>query len=123
MITSLKTNFQMAIQNTENYTEDEIRLGRIAKALGHPARIAILRHLASINTCCFSEISEELPIAASTVSQHLSELKDAGLIQGSIESPKVKYCINIDNWNLAKKLFGEFLNMRIEKSTTISMKN
>jgi len=113
----------MAIQNTENYTEDEIRLGRIAKALGHPARIAILRHLASINTCCFSEISEELPIAASTVSQHLSELKDAGLIQGSIESPKVKYCINIDNWNLAKKLFGEFLNMRIEKSTTISMKN
>ena len=111
----------MAVQNTENYTEDEIRLARIAKALGHPARIAILRHLASINTCCFSEISDELPIAASTVSQHLSELKDAGLIQGSIEPPKVKYCINTDNWNFAIKLFGEFLNMRIEKTTTISV--
>jgi DNA-binding transcriptional ArsR family regulator len=99
----------------ENYTEEDVRLARFAKALGHPARIAILRHLASLNTCCFNEISKELPIADSTVSQHMTELKDAGLIQGSFEPPKVKYCINIENWNLAKKYFGEFTGIKIAK--------
>jgi ArsR family transcriptional regulator len=98
----------MAHSKNGNYLKENIQLARFAKALGHPARIAIMRHLASINTCCFHEISEELPIADSTVSQHMNELKDAGLIQGSFEPPKVKYCINKKKWKLAKGLFREF---------------
>jgi predicted transcriptional regulator len=92
-----------------DYKEDEINLARYAKALGHPARIAILKFLASENACFCGEIVDELPIAQATVSQHLKELKDAGLIQGSIEPPKVKYCIDPDNWKKAKNLFDNFL--------------
>jgi ArsR family transcriptional regulator, arsenate/arsenite/antimonite-responsive transcriptional repressor len=92
-----------------DYKEDEIALARFAKALGHPARIAIMKHLASMTDCCFTDILNELPIAQSTVSQHLSELKDSGLIQGNIEPPKVKYCVNQENWRKAQELFYTFL--------------
>ena len=91
-------------------TEREEQLARFAKAMGHPTRIAILRFLASQNSCFFGDIHEVLPIAKATVSQHLSELKDAGLIQGEIMPPKVKYCINGKNWKVAKELFNELLN-------------
>jgi len=97
-----------------DYKEDEIILARYAKALGHPARIAILNFLASENTCFCGEIVDELPIAQATVSQHLKELKDAGLIQGSIEPPKVRYCIDPENWKKAKKLFNTFLKKSVE---------
>ncbi len=89
---------------------DNEQIARFAKALGHPTRIAILRFLASRETCYFGAIYEELPIAKATVSQHLKELKEAGLIQGEIEAPKVKYCINRENWQLAKGLFAEFFD-------------
>jgi len=92
----------------KEYTEQQERTARFAKALGHPARIAILQFLASRNSCYFGDIHEELPIAKATVSQHLKELKDAGLIQGEIEAPKVRYCINRANWELARKMFGDF---------------
>jgi DNA-binding transcriptional ArsR family regulator len=92
-----------------DYKEDDITLARFAKALGHPARIAILKFLANEDMCFCGEIVEELPIAQATVSQHLKELKDAGLIQGSIEPPKVRYCIDPKNWKKAKKLFDGFL--------------
>ena len=85
-------------------------LAGFAKALGHPARIAIMKFLAKQNTCYFGDIHEELPIAKATVSQHLTALKDAGLIQGEIETPKVKYCINRENWAYAQQLFAEFFN-------------
>lgn len=85
---------------------DQERLARFAKAMGHPTRIAILRFLAQRNECFFGDIHEVLPIAKATVSQHLSELKDAGLIQGTIEPPKVKYCINAENWHLANEIFS-----------------
>lgn len=91
----------------KTYTEKQEKLARFAKALGHPARIAIIHFLARQETCYFGDIHEELPIAKATVSQHLKELKDAGLIQGEIEMPKVRYCINRKNWRLAKELFGE----------------
>ena len=94
----------------KEYSEQEERLARFAKAMGHPTRIAILKFLASQNCCFFGEIHEVLPIAKATVSQHLSELKDAGLIQGEIMPPKVRYCINPQNWELAKDLFNEFMN-------------
>ena len=88
-------------------TDNEL-IARFAKALGHPTRIAILQFLAERDTCYFGAINEELPIAKATVSQHLKELKEAGLIQGEIEAPKVKYCINRQNWKVAKTLFAEF---------------
>lgn len=83
--------------------------------MGHPARIAILQFLAQQETCYFGDINEELPIAKATVSQHLKELKDAGLIQGEVEAPKVKYCINRDNWQLAKELFGGLFGQCLRK--------
>lgn len=86
----------------KDYSIRQEQLARFAKAIGHPARIAILQFLAKQETCYFGDIHEELPIAKATVSQHLKELKDAGLIQGEVEAPKVKYCINRDNWQLAK---------------------
>ena len=90
---------------TKEYTTDQEQLARFAKAMGHPARIAILNFLAKQNCCCFGDIHEVLPISKATVSQHLKELKDSGLIQGSIEPPKVRYCINRENWAIAKNLF------------------
>lgn len=93
----------------KKYTEQTEQLARFAKAMGHPARIAILTFLAERDDCFFGDIHEVLPIAKSTVSQHLSELKNAGLIQGEIFPPKVKYCINPKKWALAKDLFDEFM--------------
>ena len=90
---------------TKEYTTDQEQLARFAKAMGHPARIAILNFLAKQNCCFFGDIHEVLPISKATVSQHLKELKDSGLIQGSIEPPKVRYCINRENWAIAKNLF------------------
>ena len=102
---TLRTKKNMA---NKNYSIRQEQLARFAKAMGHPARIAILQFLARQETCYFGDIHEELPIAKATVSQHLKELKEAGLIQGEVEPPKVKYCINRDNWQLAKELFGGF---------------
>jgi len=93
-----------------NDTEQEKQLARFAKAMGHPTRIAILKFLASQRSCFFGDIHDVLPNAKATVSQHLSALKDAGLIQGAIFPPKVKYCINPENWDLAKELFNEFMS-------------
>lgn len=93
----------------KGFTEEQEQIARFAKALGHPVRVAILQMLAS-QTCCFhGDMSEILPIAKSTLSQHLNELKEAGLIQGEINLPSVKYCINKENWALAKKLLGGFI--------------
>ena len=91
-------------------TEQEEQLARFAKAMGHPTRIAILKFLASRNDCFFGDIHEVLPISKATVSQHLTLLKNSGLIQGEIFPPKVKYCINPQNWKLAKTLYEELMN-------------
>lgn len=100
------TNHQM---DTNILTSDHEQLARFAKALGHPVRVYIIE-LLSKQSCCFSgDLAEDLPIARSTLSQHLKELKSAGLIQGSIEPPKIRYCINRENWELARKLFGNLL--------------
>jgi ArsR family transcriptional regulator, arsenate/arsenite/antimonite-responsive transcriptional repressor len=101
--------------NKSNYPNEDVKIARFAKALGHPVRIAILRHLASLETCRFTEISNEFPLANSTVSQHLAELKKAGLIQGSIEPPKYQYCINYENWKLVRKYFKEFTEIKVVK--------
>ncbi len=91
------------------FSKKQEQTARFAKAMGHPVRIAILQLLNS-QTCCYhGDMADELPIAKSTLSQHLNELKDAGLIQGDITPPTVKYCINRENWNLAKMLLNEVL--------------
>lgn len=92
-------------------TSDQKKAARYAKAMGHPVRMYVLE-LLSKQSCCYSgDLSEVLPIAKSTLSQHLKELKAAGLIQGEIEAPKVKYCINTKNWEEAKKLFRAFMQI------------
>ena len=98
------------MEERKTYTANQEQLARFAKAIGHPARVAILEFLGRQSVCYFGDIHEELPIAKATVSQHLKELKDAGLIQGEIEAPKVKYCINPENWRLVRLLFSEFLS-------------
>lgn len=91
-------------------TEEHHKIARYAKAMGHPVRMYVLE-LLSKQSCCYSgDLTEELPIAKSTLSQHLKELKDAGLIQGEIETPKVRYCINRANWAEAKELFKKYLH-------------
>ena len=94
------------------YSEQEDQFARFAKAMGHPTRIAILKFLASKNECFFGDIQKELllPMAKATVSQHLTILKNSGLIQGEIFPPRVKYCINPQNWVLAKTMFEELMS-------------
>jgi ArsR family transcriptional regulator, arsenate/arsenite/antimonite-responsive transcriptional repressor len=90
-------------------TEDQKKAARYAKAMGHPIRMYVLE-LLSKQSCCYSgDLTEDLPIVKSTLSQHLKELKDAGLIQGEIEAPRIKYCINKENWKEAQDLFTKFL--------------
>jgi DNA-binding transcriptional ArsR family regulator len=83
----------------EKFTEEQKQLARFARALGHPVRVSIMQMLAK-QTCCYhGDMSELLPVAKSTLSQHLNKLKDAGLISGNITLPTVKYCINLKNGN------------------------
>jgi DNA-binding transcriptional ArsR family regulator len=92
----------------KKYTETQIKLARYAKALSHPVRIQLLEIL-SKQSCCYSgDIADDLPIARSTLSQHLNELKEAGLIQGEFKPPKIKYCLKRENWEEAKRMMGEF---------------
>jgi ArsR family transcriptional regulator, arsenate/arsenite/antimonite-responsive transcriptional repressor len=107
----------MNCSTDKDNTIDNETIARFAKAMGHPTRIEILRFLASLNSCYFGEIHKELPISKATVSQHLKELKDAGLIQGEIETPKVKYCINQENWNKAQACFEHFFELKHENKS------
>lgn len=93
--------------------EQQATLARFAKALAHPTRLEILRLLDG-QSCCFTgDLVDVLPLAQSTISQHLKELKKAGLIQGEIDPPRVKYCINQANWEAAKNLFYAFFNREL----------
>jgi len=94
------------------FTPEHEKLARYCKALSHPVRIFIMDYLAN-NTerCCYSgDMAENLPIARSTLSEHLKELKKAGLIQGEIKPPFIKYCINRENWAEAREMLAEFFN-------------
>lgn len=97
----------MAIHKKEEFTKKEQDLALFAKAISHPARIAILKVLAQRNECICGEIVEVLPLAQSTVSQHLKELQKAGLIKGTIDGPRSCYCIN---WEVFCKFCDQFTN-------------
>ncbi len=94
------------------YTAEQEKLARYAKALSHPVRVFVMDFLANnLDKCCYSgDMAEELPIARSTLSEHLKELKKAGLIQGEINPPYIKYCINREKWDEASKLLGVFFD-------------
>lgn len=92
------------------YTDNQEKLSRYCKALSNPIRVFILDFLIkNSNKCCYSgDMAEELPIARSTLSEHLKELKKAGLIQGEINPPYIRYCINSENWEEAQRLLSDF---------------
>jgi DNA-binding transcriptional ArsR family regulator len=98
----------MGATRADEFTVKDNRIASYAKALAHPARVAILRILAKKQACMCGDIVEELPLSQSTVSQHLKELKQAGLIKGEIEGVKVCYCIDEKEWKKAREVFGGF---------------
>lgn len=92
-----------------DYKVNDVELASFAKAMGHPVRIQILRLLNSQACCYTGDLTDQIPLAQSTISQHLKALKDAGLIQGEIVPPKVKYCLNKENWGKVQMLFKDML--------------
>jgi DNA-binding transcriptional ArsR family regulator len=100
----------MGTTKSHEFSTKENRLAKYAKALGHPARIAILKFLAGKSTCQCGDIVEELPLSQSTVSQHLKELKEAGLIKGEIDGAKVCYCIDEKEWKAAQTWINQLFD-------------
>ena len=97
------------MKNNNEISLNQKKIARYAKAMGHPVRMYVLELLSNQNCCYSGDLSDILPIAKSTLSQHLKELKSAGLIQGEIEAPRIKYCLNKKNWEEAKSLMKGFL--------------
>lgn len=100
----------MGVTRTDIYTDKQNKIAQYFKVLGHPARIAILQHLMNLDTCVCGDLVDEIGLAQSTISQHLKELKNAGLIQGTISGTSVCYCVNQENWSQMKILLETFLN-------------
>ncbi|SMC35345.1 ArsR/SmtB family transcription factor [Moheibacter sediminis] len=99
----------MGATKTEHFTESQNQIATIAKALGHPARIAIVEHLMKVNQCICGDIVNELPLAQPTVSQHLKELKNAGIIKGSIEGNTICYCIDEKTIEILNNYFSKII--------------
>lgn len=95
----------MGVTKTNLFTEEQNEFARVAKALAHPARVAIIDHLIKQNACINGDLVQELGLAQATISQHLRELKEVGIIMGTIEGTKVSYCINPERWLAIRKLF------------------
>lgn len=98
----------MGLTKTQIFTEKQNKLAQMMKALGHPARIAIIQHLIKSQACICGDLVEELGLAQATISQHLKELKNVGLIKGTIEGTSVCYCIDGKVWNQYKTVFEAF---------------
>ncbi|TXB61422.1 ArsR/SmtB family transcription factor [Phaeodactylibacter luteus] len=102
----------MGLTKSENFTAQQNELAQIAKALGHPARVAILQHLLKVKSCICGAIVDEVPLSQPTISRHLKELKAVGLIKGSIEGTSINYCIDGERWaevqNLLNGLFARY---------------
>ena len=100
----------MGVTKTDLFDTAQNELANVAKALAHPARIAIIQHLLHANACINSDLVEELGLAQPTISQHLRELKQIGIIKGNIEGTRVNYCINADKWYEIKTLFNDLFD-------------
>lgn len=105
----------MGATKTDHFSDQQNKIAIIAKALGHPARVAIIEYLLKVNTCITGDIVNELPLAQPTISQHLKELKSAGLIQGSIEGNSVCYCIDEKTFGILKDYFSTVINTVTEQ--------
>lgn len=101
----------MGATKSLEFSAKENKMAKYAKALAHPARVAILNHLAKKQSCVCGDIVDELPLSQSTVSQHLKELKEAGLVQGEIDGVKVCYCINAKTWKEARSYFNGLFDL------------
>lgn len=99
----------MGITKTEFYTEEQIELAQMLKALGHPARMAIVAHLLKVNSCICNDLVNEIQLAQPTVSQHLKELKNTGIIKGNIEGTSICYCIDEKTFQKIQVFFSEAL--------------
>jgi ArsR family transcriptional regulator, arsenate/arsenite/antimonite-responsive transcriptional repressor len=100
----------MGLIKSELFTDEQNQIAKIAKAFAHPARVAILQHLFNAKSCICGELVIEIGLAQATISQHLKELKDMGLIKGTIEGTRVCYCIHKENWTVIKLTLADFLN-------------
>lgn len=101
----------MGVTKSEKFTSLQNDIAMLAKVLGHPARVAIIQHLFKINTCICGDLVDKIGLAQPTISQHLKELKNVGLIKGNIEGTSVCYCIDKNNWTKMKDLISEFLDL------------
>lgn len=99
----------MGTTKTEIFSDEQNQLAVMLKAIAHPARIAILQEIIKANACICGDLVNELGLAQATISQHLKELKNAGLIQGTIEGVSVCYCVHPENWRLLEKQLSSFL--------------
>ncbi len=108
----------MGASKTEHFTEKQNTIATIAKAMGHPARIAILDYILKMDTCICGDIVNALPLAQPTISQHLKELKNAGLIKGNIEGNAICYCIDESALQIMQKYFGQITTKLEKKKTT-----
>ena len=104
----------MGLTKSEIFTDQQNQIASVAKAFGHPARVAILQYLFKTNTCICGDLVDEIGLAQPTISQHLKELKNLGLIKGNIEGTSVCYCINHENWSRIKTLISQFLNQDLQ---------
>jgi DNA-binding transcriptional ArsR family regulator len=108
----------MGLTKSEIFTEEQNQISNIAKVLGHPARIAILQYLFKINACICGDLVSEIGLAQPTISQHLKELKNIGLIKGNIEGTSICYCIDKDNWTEMKMILSSFLDQDLIKDNS-----
>lgn len=106
----------MGLTKTEIFTDEQNRLALMLKAMAHPARIAILQYLIKTNTCVCGSLVDELGLAQATISQHLKELKNAGLIQGTIEGVSTCYCIEPKAWELLRRELDTFMGSYVAGS-------
>lgn len=112
-IVILQLIYIMGLTKTDIYSDEQNKIASFAKVIGHPARVAILQHLLKMKTCICGELVEEIGLAQATISQHLREMKQIGLIQGNIDGTKVCYCINWKTYKEINQLFEKVLGQKI----------
>jgi DNA-binding transcriptional ArsR family regulator len=108
----------MGLTKSEIFTEQQNQISTIAKVFGHPARVAILQYLFKINSCICGDLVDEIGLAQPTISQHLKELKNIGLIKGNIEGTSVCYCIDPVNWTNMKTIISQFINQDLNENSS-----
>lgn len=107
----------MGLTKSEIFTEEQNQIASLAKAFAHPARVAILQHIINTNSCICGDLVDEIGLAQATISQHLRELKNIGLIKGNIEGTSVCYCIDDDNWNTMYASISNFIEKGINNNS------